>query len=115
MRDAMTQTRRRGVPWPGPFSAFSVAHRACKVEFSRVSTSLKEKIAMKLLHSIAMIVVIVGAINWVSGNDLLGAAFGPGSTLARLVYVLVGVAGLTLACTEIARCGAERRGTCPTA
>ncbi len=73
---------------------------------------------MKLLHSIAMLVVIVGAINWgivgFSGNDLVGAAFGPGSMLARLVYMLVGVAGLTLACTEITRCGAERHGTCPT-
>ena len=73
---------------------------------------------MKLFYSIALIVVIVGAINWgivgVSGNDLVGMACGPGSMLARLAYMLVGVFGLALACMEIAKCGVEHRGTCQT-
>ena len=63
---------------------------------------------MKVIHSLAMILVIIGALNWglvgLFQFDLVAAIFGPASMLSRLVYSLVGLAGLTLAYTAIAMC-----------
>lgn len=52
----------------------------------------------KTLRFIAYILVLVGAINWglvgLAGLNLVGAILGgPMSLLARLVYIIVGVAG----------------------
>ncbi|TKD10274.1 DUF378 domain-containing protein [Polyangium fumosum] len=48
----------------------------------------------------AMILVIVGALNWALVGlfqwNLVSALFGANSALTRIVYVLVGVAGLYL-------------------
>ena len=54
---------------------------------------------MKLIDNIALILVIVGALNWGSiglfGFDIVGALFGgQGSILSRIIFTLVGVAGL---------------------
>ena len=53
---------------------------------------------MKVLNWIAIILVIIGALNWglvgLSGMDLVASLFGAGSSLAMLVYVLVGIAGV---------------------
>ncbi|MFA6476400.1 MAG: DUF378 domain-containing protein [Candidatus Paceibacterota bacterium] len=53
---------------------------------------------MKVLNWVAIILVIVGAVNWglvgAAGLDLVALIFGAGSSLAMLVYVLVGLAGL---------------------
>ncbi|SPH18586.1 hypothetical protein DEA8626_02126 [Defluviimonas aquaemixtae] len=53
---------------------------------------------MNMLNFTTLLLVIVGALNWllvgVAGFDLVAAIFGPGSILARLVYVLVGLSGL---------------------
>jgi len=53
---------------------------------------------MKALNSVAMILVIVGAINWglvgLADFDLVATIFGSMSVLSRIVYVLVGLAGL---------------------
>ena len=53
---------------------------------------------MKILNWVAIILVIVGAVNWglvgVAGLDLVALIFGAGSTLAMAVYSLVGLAGL---------------------
>ena len=56
---------------------------------------------MKTVYWIAMVLVIVGAVNWglvgLFGFDLVAALFGPASMLSRIVYSLVGAAGLALA------------------
>ncbi len=54
---------------------------------------------MEILKKIALVLVIVGAINWLLVGafefDLVATIFG-GSTamLARIVYILVGISGL---------------------
>lgn len=52
-----------------------------------------------MLDRIALILVIIGALNWGSigffGFDIVGVLFGgQGSVLARIIFALVGVAGL---------------------
>lgn len=54
---------------------------------------------MKLLDNIALILVIIGALNWGSigifGFDLVGALFGgQGAAFSRIIFTLVGIAGL---------------------
>ena len=50
---------------------------------------------MKAVNLITLLLVIVGGLNWglvgLFSFDLVAAIFGAGSTLSRLVYVLVGV------------------------
>lgn len=52
----------------------------------------------KLLSTIALVLLIVGGINWalvgLLNFDLVAALFGPMSALSRIVYVVVGVAAL---------------------
>lgn len=54
---------------------------------------------MKALNSICLALVIIGAINWgcvgLFGVDLVGTLFGGmTSALSRIIFVLVGLAGL---------------------
>lgn len=53
---------------------------------------------MKSLDMIGLILVIIGAINWgligLFSFDLVATLFGSMSTFSRIVYVLVGIAGL---------------------
>ena len=53
---------------------------------------------MKILDKIALVLVIVGAINWgliaLFRFDLVAALFGDMTFLSRLVYGLVGLSGL---------------------
>lgn len=53
---------------------------------------------MKLLNIIALTLVIVGALNWLLIGliefNLVDTLFGTGSLLSRIVYSLVGIAGL---------------------
>ena len=53
---------------------------------------------MKAINVIAMILLIVGGLNWglvgLFSFDLVAAIFGAGSTLASIVYILVGVSAL---------------------
>jgi uncharacterized membrane protein YuzA (DUF378 family) len=56
---------------------------------------------MKGLEWLALILVVVGAVNWglvgIAQFDLVAALFGgQAAPLARVVYSLVGVAGVTL-------------------
>lgn len=50
------------------------------------------------MDRLALILVIIGALNWgligLFGFDLVATLFGEMSTLSRLVYSLVGMAGL---------------------
>lgn len=53
---------------------------------------------MKALDAIALLLVIIGAINWgligFFGFNLVAALFGDMTTLTRIIYALVGIAGL---------------------
>ena len=53
---------------------------------------------MKLFNVIALTLVIVGALNWLLIGliefNLVDTLFGTGSLLSRIVYSLVGIAGL---------------------
>jgi uncharacterized protein len=60
---------------------------------------------MKSLHWIALVLVIIGAINWgligFFQFDLVAALFGGQSAaLSRVVYALVGLSGLAVAATS---------------
>ena len=53
---------------------------------------------MKILNYVALTLVIVGALNWLLVGlfqfNLVDTLFGEASILSRIVYVLVGLAGL---------------------
>jgi uncharacterized protein len=53
---------------------------------------------MKALDITALVLVIIGAVNWgligFFRFDLVAALFGDMSTFSRIVYALVGIAGL---------------------
>ncbi len=53
---------------------------------------------MKALNIITLVLLIVGGLNWgligLFGFDLVAAIFGAGATLARAVYVLVGLSAV---------------------
>ena len=54
--------------------------------------------ALSAIDWIALVLMIIGALNWglvgAFGFDLVAAIFGEMSALSRIVYVLVGLAGL---------------------
>ena len=53
---------------------------------------------MKALNGIALTLVIIGAINWLLVGlfefNLVNAIFGSLSILTRIIYIIVGIAGL---------------------
>jgi len=53
---------------------------------------------MKALNLITLVLVIVGGLNWglvgMFDFNLVAAIFGDGSTLSRIVYVLVGISAV---------------------
>lgn len=53
---------------------------------------------MKIINTIALILVIVGGLNWgligFFNFNLVDFLFGAGSILSKLVYILVGIASL---------------------
>lgn len=66
------------------------------------------------MDTIALVLVIIGALNWgligLFGFDLVATLFGgPQATLSRIVYALVGLAGLW-SLTFLFRDTRERRG-----
>ncbi|MEZ2299232.1 DUF378 domain-containing protein [Variovorax sp. RCC_210] len=62
------------------------------------SNATTETQALGIADWIALVLMIVGAINWglvgAFGFDLVAAIFGDMTTASRAVYVLVGLAGL---------------------
>lgn len=54
--------------------------------------------AYRILNAIALTLVVVGAVNWgligFFGFDLVAALFGDMSGFSRVIYALVGLAGL---------------------
>lgn len=55
---------------------------------------------MKILNYIALIITIIGAVNWgligVADYNLVEMLFGTMSMITRVIYVLVGVSGIYL-------------------
>lgn len=53
---------------------------------------------MKILNCIALTLVIIGALNWLLVGlldfNLVDTLFGVGSILSKIIYILVGIAGL---------------------
>lgn len=53
---------------------------------------------MKVIDTIALILIIIGAINWgligIFNFNLVEAIFGAMSMITRIIYSLVGIAGL---------------------
>ena len=53
---------------------------------------------MHTLQKICLVLTIIGAINWgligVFDFNLVATIFGDGTTLSRIIYTLVGLAGL---------------------
>ena len=53
---------------------------------------------MKILNTVAWILLIVGGLNWglvgALDFDLVATLFGAGSILSRLVYILVGLSAI---------------------
>ena len=53
---------------------------------------------MKIIDKIALILIIIGAINWgliwFFKFDLVATLFGDMSVISRIVYALVGISGL---------------------
>ena len=53
---------------------------------------------MKVIDKIALVLIIIGAINWgligLFGFDLVATIFGEMSVISRIIYGLVGLSGL---------------------
>ena len=53
---------------------------------------------MKAIDVIALILVIIGAINWglvgIFEFNLVDTIFGAMSTISRIIYILIGISGL---------------------
>lgn len=53
---------------------------------------------MKVVDKIALVLIIIGAINWglvgIFNFNLIDAIFGTMSVISRIIYALVGVSGL---------------------
>lgn len=53
---------------------------------------------MKVIDTIALILVIIGAINWgligIFNFNLVDTLFGTASVISKIVYILVGISGL---------------------
>lgn len=53
---------------------------------------------MKVIDTIALVLVIIGAINWgligIFNFNLVDTIFGTMSAISRIIYTLVGIAGL---------------------
>lgn len=62
----------------------------------------------KTTHMLAFIIMAVGGLNWllvgVADFDLVATLFGAGSTLAKAVYILVGIATIAEILTHKKRC-----------
>ena len=53
---------------------------------------------MKIIDKIALVLVIIGAINWgligIFNFNLVDTVFGAMSIISRIIYILVGISGL---------------------
>jgi uncharacterized protein len=73
-----------------------------------------EDATMRSLGFVALLLVVVGALNWglvgIAQFDLVAAIFGGQSApLARVVYSLVGLSGLAVVATQLTRAPVPQR------
>lgn len=58
----------------------------------------KEVISVKIIDYIALVLVLIGAINWglvgFFSFDLVNVIFGDMTLISRIIYALIGIAGL---------------------
>lgn len=70
---------------------------------------------MKTIHLVALVLVVIGAINWglvgAAQFNLVDAIFGAGSAMSRVVYAVVGLAGLVLIATTFMMHQPSRRSS----
>ena len=63
-----------------------------------IGQNIKEVFLVKIIDKIALVLIIVGAINWgligFFKFDLVAAIFGQMSAFSRIIYALVGLSGL---------------------
>lgn len=63
---------------------------------------------MKIIKAIAMILLIIGGLNWglvgLFGFDLVAELFGYMTVLSRMVYSFVGLAAILIAIPAAKRC-----------
>lgn len=62
---------------------------------------------MKSLHMVAFVLLVVGGLNWLLvafKYNLVDSLLGAGSTLAMIVYILVGVSAIFEAATHKSNC-----------
>lgn len=63
---------------------------------------------MKALHYVAFTLAMVGALNWglvgLLNLNLVSAILGAGSSLEKLVYILVGVSAVYIFATHMSDC-----------
>ena len=63
---------------------------------------------MKTVHMVAWILVIIGGLNWLLvglfSTDVVALLFGGMSVLARLIYILVGLAAIYEIATHKTNC-----------
>ena len=53
---------------------------------------------MEMTQKVLLVITIIGAVNWgligIMDLDLVATLFGMGSMLSRMIYTLVGIAGI---------------------
>lgn len=53
---------------------------------------------MQIVQKIALVLIIIGAVNWglvgLFDFNLVDTLFGAGSMISKIIYILVGVAGI---------------------
>lgn len=58
---------------------------------------------MKTTYIISLVLVVIGALNWglvgLFNYDLVAAIFGEMEPITRIIYVVVGIAGIVVAAT----------------
>lgn len=62
---------------------------------------------MKAVHIIAFILLVIGGLNWLLfafGWNLVSVIFGAGTTLAMIVYILIGLSAILEAVTHGKNC-----------
>lgn len=64
----------------------------------KVEINNRGDIFMKIIDKIALLLMVIGAINWgligLFNFNLVDTIFGTASLISRIIYVLVGVSGL---------------------
>jgi hypothetical protein len=73
-------------------------YKNIEFEYIKYKHNIKKEDSMKVIDKIALVLIIIGAINWgligFFKFDLVATLFGEMSVLSRIVYALVGISGL---------------------